>query len=310
MGARVVISGRDKEALEKTAAEVRQEGGKVIPIAADVTDYDQMVSLANRAAEYHGGIDTWIHAAAVMMYAPLEETKPEEFKRMVEVNLLGQVYGAMAALPHIRKNGGSLIHISSVEATRSLPLQSAYAASKHGMVGFLDALRMELEKEGAPVNVVNIKPAGINTPLYDKALTRIGVKPRPVPPVYEPEEVAKAIAYAATNKARDITVGGAGKSLALAQRLSPHLADKVLQKIAFDGQHTDLPKSSNAPNNMFKHIDGFDVVHGSFGDESRKTSLYTGVRRSRLARMGIGLAGLLAAVGVFYLAKRSVQTHT
>jgi NAD(P)-dependent dehydrogenase (short-subunit alcohol dehydrogenase family) len=260
-----------------------------------------MQALAEHAVATFGRIDTWVHLAAVSVYAPFAETKPEEFKRLIDVNLLGQAYGAMAALPHLRREGsGALIHISSLEARRSLPLQSAYAASKHGMVGFLDSLRMELEQEGIPISVVNIMPGSINTPFFNKALTRLGVMPQPVPPVYEPELVADTILYAAEHPARELFVGGSAKSFGLMQRVSPRMAEKSAQKIGFSGQFSDRPKPANAPNNLFEHVQGYDTVHGDFGHMAM-SSPYTRLQNSRMAKWGIALAGL--ATGAFIVTR-------
>jgi NAD(P)-dependent dehydrogenase (short-subunit alcohol dehydrogenase family) len=278
-GARLLVSSRSQDELNTLVAEIEAGGGHAIAFAADTSDYEQVQAIATTAANSFGRIDSWVHSAAVMMYAPFSETTPEEFKRIIDVNLLGQVYGAMAALPHLRREGrGALIHLSSVEARRSLPYQGAYAASKHGMVGFIDSLRTELEEANLPINVTNIMPSGINTPLYEKALTRLGVQPQPVPPIYDPELVADAILYAAENPARDIIIGGAGKALALTERLSPRLADKIVERIAFDGQKTRVPKSEHEPNNLFEHIPGYDQVHGPYQDRARSISIYTWLR--------------------------------
>jgi NAD(P)-dependent dehydrogenase (short-subunit alcohol dehydrogenase family) len=154
--------------------------------------------VADRAVAEYGRLDTWVHCAAVSLYATFEETTPEEFARLIEVNLVGRLTGAMAALPHLKREGrGALIHISSVEAKRSFPLQSAYSSSKHGIIGFLDALRMELMREGIPISVTNVMPAGINTPFFNKARTKMGVKPMPAPPIYHPQVVAEVILHAA-----------------------------------------------------------------------------------------------------------------
>src|SRR3954471_21600503 len=109
-------------------------------------------------------IDTWVNVAAVSVYARFEETSPEEFRRVIEVNYLGQVHGSLAALPHLRQTGqGALIAISSVESIVSLPLHSSYSASKHAVEGAMDALRRELMAEGGPISVTSIKPGTINT---------------------------------------------------------------------------------------------------------------------------------------------------
>ncbi len=283
-GARLLVSSRSQDELDALVAEISARGGHAIAFAADTSDFDQVQTLANTAAKSFGRIDTWVHCAAVMMYAPFSETAPEEFKRIIDVNLLGQVYGAMAALPHLRKEGrGALIHLSSVEARRSLPYQSAYAASKYGMIGFIDSLRAELEEENFPINVTNIMPSGINTPLYEKALTRLGVQPQPVAPIYDPELVADAILFAAENPARDIVIGGAGKALALTERFSPRLADKIVDRIAFQGQKSRIPKSEQEPNNLFGHLAGYDHIHGPYQERARSTSIYTWLRTRPVA---------------------------
>jgi NAD(P)-dependent dehydrogenase (short-subunit alcohol dehydrogenase family) len=310
-GAQVVVSARDQLSLESLVEEMENLGGQAAAITADVADFTQVEELARQAVEKYGRIDTWVHSAAVMMYASFEDTRTEEFERMIQVNLLGQIYGAKSALPYLKQNGrGALIHISSVEANVALPLQSAYAATKHGMVGFLDSLRMELQAEGIPISVTNIKPSGINTPLYDKALTRLGVKPRPVPPIYEPETVAEAIVYAAENPVRDMIIGGAGKSLALVKRFSPPMADRILRRIAFEGQRTEKPKQDIAPDNLFHHIEGYNQVRGDFSGEARSTSLYTWYRRNPTLRLGLaaGLLGLATVVWVNSSRARKVPT--
>jgi hypothetical protein len=201
---------------------------------------------------------------------------PEEFKHVIDVNLTGQAYGAMAALPHLRRaGGGALIHISSVEAKRALPYQGAYAASKHGIIGFLDALRLELEHEDVPISVTNVMPASINTPFFSKVRTKLGVQPKGVPPIYQPYIVAEAILYAAENPVRDIFVGGAGKMMATMHALSPRLADRVFEQIGFEGQKTDWPKLVDAPDNFLAPLEGYDRVEGDFSNEAKSTSLYT-----------------------------------
>ena len=193
-GAKLVVSARHAPGLDSLVEEIRRAGGMAVSEPADVTSFDQVRAVADRAVAEYGRLDTWVHLAGVAVYAGFEETTPEEFRRVVDVNLMGQVYGAMAALPHMRRAGrGALIHISSIEARRAFPYHSAYAASKHGIDGFLEALRVELQHEGLPISVTQVLPAGINTPFFNKARTKIGVKPRPLPPLYQPSTVADAV---------------------------------------------------------------------------------------------------------------------
>jgi NAD(P)-dependent dehydrogenase (short-subunit alcohol dehydrogenase family) len=124
-GAKLVVSARSRPGLASLVAEIQGEGREVTAIPADVVEFAQVNAIAGRAIEAYGRLDTWVHLAAVSVYAAFEQTTPEEFRRVIDVNLLGQVYGAMAALPHLRREGrGALIHVSSVEARRALPLQS------------------------------------------------------------------------------------------------------------------------------------------------------------------------------------------
>jgi hypothetical protein len=116
--------------------------------------------------------------------------------------------------------------------------------------------------------VTNIMPASINTPFFDKARTKLGVKPMGMPPIYQPSVVVDAILYAAENRVRDIVVGGAGNAISMTQRLSPRLMDALLLRTAFEGQRTDQPKSDDAPSNLFGPIAGYDRVEGDFGDQA------------------------------------------
>lgn len=272
-GAKVVVAARSQPGLESLVEEIRGLGGEATAVVADVTIFEQVKAIADKAVEQYGRLDTWVHNAAVEIYAAFEVTTPEEFKRLIDVNLMGQVHGAMVALPHLKREGrGALIHVTSVEAKRSLPLQTAYAASKHAVNGFLEALRVELMHEKLAISVTEIMPAGINTPLFNKARTKLGVKPMPTPPIYDPSLVAKAIVEAAEHPKREVVVGDAGKLILLAQRISPSLVDAYMLRTGFDSQYTNEPKSENAPDNLFEPISGYDKIQGDFSDQARYSS--------------------------------------
>jgi len=266
-GAKVVVSARSQEGLETLVKEIQSQGGEAVAVVADVKNFEQVKAIADKAIEQYGRLDTWVHAAATGILAPFEKITPEEFQQIIDVNLMGQVHGAMAALPHLKREGrGALIHISSMEGRRALPLQSPYCAAKHGVEGFLESLRVELQHEGIPISVTSIKPAVINTPFYNKVQTKLGVKPTGIPPYYEPSLVADAILYVAEHPTRDFIVGDVGKVLDVFQRLSPELLDSILVLVGFQGQMTTEPKSEAAPNNVFEPIQGYDKVEGDFGN--------------------------------------------
>ncbi|MBF2048528.1 MAG: SDR family oxidoreductase [Elainella sp. C42_A2020_010] len=264
-GAKLIVSGRKPEKLESLMNEIRSFGSEVVSVMADVADFHQVNAIADKAIETYGRLDTWVHIPGVAVFALFEETTPEEFKRVIDVNLMGQVYGAMAALPHLKREGrGALIHISSIEGVRSLPYQSSYSAAKHGIEGFLDSLRVELMHDDIPISVTSIKPAVINTPFWNNALTKLGVKPMGIPPYYDPELVADAILYSAVHPTRDYYVGDVARVLDTLQKLSPSLVDALLLQIGFKYQRSDEPKSPDDRNNVYEPVPGEERVDGDF----------------------------------------------
>ncbi|GAB1542153.1 SDR family oxidoreductase [Scytonema sp. NUACC21] len=266
-GAKVVVSARSEPGIDSLIEEIRGFGGEATAVLADVTVFEQVQAIADKVVEVYGRLDTWVHCPATVVFATFDNTTPEEFHRVINVSLMGQVYGAMAALPHLKREGrGALIHISSVLGRRSVPLQSSYCAAKHGMEGFLESLRVELQHEKIPISVTSILPAAINTPFYNKCRTKIGVKPVGLPPLYKPSLVADAILHAAEHPTRDILVGDAARVLDFLQRLSPSLVDSLLERVGFRLQRTSEPKHEDAPDNLYSPVPEYDRVEGDFGN--------------------------------------------
>ncbi|WP_375498791.1 SDR family oxidoreductase [uncultured Nostoc sp.] len=265
-GAKVVVSARGELKLKSLVEEIRSFGGEATYYVADVEVFDQVKAIADKTVEVYGRLDTWVHVPAIGIFATFDNTTPEEFKHVIDVDLMGQVYGAMAALPHLKREGrGALIHVSSMEGRRSLPYQSAYSAAKHGVEGFIEAMRLELQHEKWPISVTSVKPAVINTPFWNNGLTKLGVKPTGIPPYYEPKLVADAILYTAEHRTRDFLVGDIAKILDLLQRVSPSLVDSLLLLVGFNLLHTSEPKSEDASNNFYQPVAEDDRVNGDYG---------------------------------------------
>lgn len=299
-GARVVVAARDREGLESLADEIRQEGGQAVVAQADAADFEQVKAVADSAVNAFGHLDTWVHVASVTQYARFDQTTPDEFRRIVDVNLTGAAHGAMAALPHLKAEGrGALILVSSVEGKYALPLQSAYSASKHGVEGLAKSLRLELERDGIPISVTTILPSSMNTPLFDVARTKLGVKPQGFPPVYRPQLAAEAILHAATHPEREIVVGGAGKALEVLNRISPRLADAAVARKAFWLQRSAEERPADTPGNLYEPVPGHYQVEGSYPGRTMPFSLYTWLRLRPGLRYGLSalaLSGLAFAV--------------
>lgn len=280
-GAKVVASARSVPGLESLVAEIRADGGHAIAHPADVSDFAQVEAVARRAVTELGGLDTWVHAAGVSVVASFPALEPEEFRRVIDVNLVGQAYGALAALPHLRAGGGgALIHISSMLAATAFPLQAPYNASKHGLKGMIDTMRLDLAHEAIPVSVTNIMPGTINTPFFDKARSKIGVAPTGPPPVYDASVVADAILRAAETPLDDVIVGGAAKVQTVLSRFAPGLAEAMARAVGVAGQRTDEPVADR-PGNLFEPLLGLDTVEGHFG-ATRSTSAWTWLDSHRL----------------------------
>jgi NAD(P)-dependent dehydrogenase (short-subunit alcohol dehydrogenase family) len=290
-GSRVALAARDEAGLRDVAEAIRRRGGEALVVPTDVTRVEDLDELAERTAREFGGIDTWINGAAVTSYATVEQLTLDEFRRVFEVDFFGQVYGCRAALPYLEERGaGVLICIGSVLSDRAVPLQSAYSAAKHALKAFTESLRVELEHAGSGVQVTLVKPSSINTPLFDHALTKTGMKPKPVPPVYEASIVAGALLYCATHREREVTIGGAGKMLTSMENAAGGLMDRVLKQSGFSMQETDEPKSEDAPNNLYGPLHELNRIEGSF--PGRSFSLYTWLRTH--PRVAFALAGAFA----------------
>ena len=298
-GARVVVAARNEVALRALVAEIDADGGEADLVVADVAEYDQVERIGRHAVERFGAIDTWVNNAAVSAYATLEQLSPEELDRIVRVNLLGEMYGSKVAVAWMKQRGGTIVNVGSALSDRAVPLQSAYVASKHGVAGFSEALRLELAHEKTGIDVVLILPSSTNTPLFTWARSKLGVQPMPIPPVYDPSVVAAAICHAAEHGGREIVVGGWGKLLTLAQSLSPSLVDRYMLQggRSFSQQRTNRPDDRR--DNLFEGSTGEGATTGEFGDGAKPKSFYTELlelhpMRKRAITLGAVLVSLVA----------------
>jgi len=302
-GARVVLAARDAAALTALADDIQREGGRALAMPTDVTVEEEVRALADRAAETFGSIDSWVNNAAVSAYGAFEQLTTDEFRRVLDVNLFGQVYGCRAALPYLKQQpGGALICVGSALSDRAVQMQSAYCASKHAVKALTESLRVELQEAGSGVQVTLIKPSSMNTPLFDQAATHMGVKPKPMAPVYDPELVAQAILYAAEHRTREVVVGGGGKLLTTLESFAGPLVDRWMVWSGAKGQQTQEPKSDTGPHNLFAPLPGPRRVHGNFS--GRRVSLYTAARLHPRLALTTG-----AAVGALIGAWQIRRTH-
>lgn len=197
-GIAVALLARGRVGLDAAAEEVRSAGGRPLPIEVDVADYEQVVDAGRRIEAELGPIDLWINDAFSSVFAPFQETRPEEFRRATEVTYLGYVHGTRVALSHMTpRDRGTIVQVGSALAYRGIPLQAAYCGAKHAIVGFTESLRCELLHERSGVRVTMVQLPALNTPQFDWLLSRLPRHAEPVPPIYQPEVAARAIVGAA-----------------------------------------------------------------------------------------------------------------
>ena len=273
-GARVVLNARNEAALRYVTDEIKASGGNAIYVKGDVGRLEDVQKIADEAIRRFGGFDTWINNAGVSIYGHMLDQSLEDQRRLFDTNYWGVVHGSMVACAHLRERGGALINVGSVLSDVAIPIQGTYCASKHAVKGYTDALRMELEEEGAPISVTLIKPSAIDTPYTSHAKNMMAVEPMNPPPVYAPETVAEAILHCAEFPERDVTVGGGGKVLAATNQYAPRLADKVIGAMMFDVQKSDQPRAANRGDSLYAPLaDGEE--RGGYPGHVAESSIYT-----------------------------------
>lgn len=292
-GASVGLVARTREALEHAADEIRSCGGRALVLPADVSDADAVMRAAELTVERFGRIDVWINDAMVSVFSPVAEMRPDEYRRVTEVNYLGTVYGTMAALRHMSaRDEGHIIQIGSALAYRSIPLQSAYCASKAAIRGFTDSLRSELLHDHSRIKLSMLQLPAVNTPQFDVVRSRLPHRARPVPPIYQPELIANAVLYILAHPKREMWIANSAARAIVGQRLIPGYLDRYLAKAAYSGQQTEEPRPDRA-DNVDTPIPGDRGAHGRFDARARRTSTQFWLRRN-----GVALAALTGAAGL------------
>lgn len=305
IGAAVGVISRDQAALEATAEEIEKLGGRPAVFAADVSDAEGVEAAASSFEARLGPIDVWVNNAMVSVFSPVKQMEAEEYRRVTEVNYLGYVYGTLAALRRmLPRDSGRIIQVGSALAVRSIPLQSAYCATKHAIVGFTDSLRCELLHDKSNVKVTVIQMPAMNTPQFTWVKSRLPRLPQPVPPIYAPEVGARMVVHAATTPhvRREYWVGGSTVKAILGQKIVPGLADRYLGKTGYDSQQRDVEDPPGRPDNLWQPVANGFAAHGPFDDKSRPFSLEANFSRHRgLFALGCALVGAVICARRFAL---------
>ena len=298
-GAQVGLLARGVEGLEEARDEVEQAGGRAIVVPTDVADHDAVEAAALRVEEELGPIDVWINNAMTTIFAPFHRITPDDYRRATEVTYLGYVWGTMAALRRMRpRNRGTIVQISSALAYRAIPLQSPYCGAKHAIRGFTDSIRSELMHDGIDVQITAVNLPAVNTPQFDWCKSTMPNRPQPVPPIFQPEVIARAAWFAAHARRREVTVGWPALKAIWGNKFVPGFADWYLAQIGYDSQQTTEPARPERPSNLYEPVAGLHAAHGRFDDRARDWSAqnWLNMRRGAVATAaiaGMAIAGLL-----------------
>ncbi|MFW5878570.1 MAG: SDR family oxidoreductase [Myxococcota bacterium] len=300
-GADLALLARDEEGLQAAKAEAEEGGVTAVAITCDVADAARVEAAADETERVLGPIDVWVNNAMTTVFGPFETITPEEYRRVTDVTYLGYVYGTLSAMRRMQpRNRGVIVQVGSALAYRSIPLQSAYCGAKAAIRGFTDSVRSELFHAHSKVKLTMVQLPALNTPQFDIGRVHLDKQPQPVPPIYQPEVAARAIARAIRRPRREYWVGLPVLEALLGQRLFPGLLDRYLARKAWEGSMVDQPVEADRPGNLFSPVEGDPGAHGRFEDRSKPHSPLTWISGKR----GWFL-GALAAVAGGLLLQRS-----
>lgn len=299
-GAKVGLIARGVDGLNAAADQIRRAGGEALVLPCDVADATQVQKAAHALVDRFGRIDTWVNDAMVSVFSPVVEMTPEEYRRVTEVNYLGTVYGTLAALRYmLQANEGVILQIGSALVYRSIPLQSAYCASKAATRGFSDSLRCELLHDRSKVKVCMLQLPAVNTPQFDVVRTRLPRHPMPVPPIFQPEVIARAALHLALHPRREMWVGASAAKAILGQKFIGGLLDRYLAKKGWDSQMDDRPVDPIArKDNLHAPLPGDRGARGDFDAQAKGGSveLWARLNAGKLAAAaGVAALGALIA---------------
>ncbi|MFB8829237.1 SDR family oxidoreductase [Azotobacter sp. CWF10] len=222
-GAKLLLAARRTEMLEEVARKCRELGGIAFALGTDVTCEEEVEKLARQAIVRFGRIDVWFNNAGVGVFGRLEDIPSEVWRRVIETNVFGYMYGARAAIRQFRAQGhGILINNASIAGLLAQPDSTAYATSKFAVRGFAEALCQEVWDQPG-IHVCTVLPAVIDTPFFEHAANFSHHRVRAAPPVYTPEKVARTVVDLVRQPRAEVVVGGAGRAAILLKRLAPGL---------------------------------------------------------------------------------------
>lgn len=242
-GAKVVLAARSGETLDDVVKQIAAAGGDAVAVPCDVTSRADVDRLAAAAVGKYGRIDTWVNDAGMGLWGRLDETPEADARKLFDVNFWGLVNGCLAALPHLKKQGGALINVGSEVSDAPAPLQGMYVATKHAVKGYTDCLRIEVgEIDKAPVSITLIQPGATDTPFPEHARNVTDKEPKLPNPQDDPKHAAEAILEAAETPMREKKVSTSSFLNATMAKVAGGVAEYLGGKKAADMHYAEPPR--------------------------------------------------------------------
>jgi NAD(P)-dependent dehydrogenase (short-subunit alcohol dehydrogenase family) len=233
-GAEIALLARNELGLAAAKRRLAESGAEAGTVAADVTDHEALASAIETAVGELGGLDVLVTSAASLSFGRFTETDMADFEATIETVLGGTIATIREALPHLERSRGAVVAVGSIAGRMPLPGMAAYTTSKHGLVGFLDTLRIELEEGGSSVTLSLVNPGAVDTPLWNTLESSTGLLPPepPHPAVYSAESVAEAVLSTIRHPRDELTAGGLARAQVLFYSLFGSTGKRAMQALA------------------------------------------------------------------------------
>lgn len=300
-GFKVALTARRKEALEEVAKACEEHGVQAFYVPMDITHENEVYEFARQADEKLGGIGVWVNNAAVAMMGPFEEMPMEDIRRLLDVNMMGCLYGCRAALPYFRKRkSGVLINLSSLTGLTGQPFSLAYTTSKAAVRGMTLGLQQELANE-KNIHVCLVLPATVDTPLFQSAANYMGREVKAMEPVIDARSVAKEIVSLVKRPRPEIVVGGMGFQAALMKNFAPDLFNKMFNK-QVQSKHFKETPSGPLKGNLYDPASGAATIEGGWLNGKEPKAIKMPLKN--VMWIGMALAGVVAGAAAWLVVKK------
>jgi hypothetical protein len=184
---------------------------------------------------------------------------------------IAREFGSHGAM--VPRDRGVVVQIGSALTYRAIPLQSAYCGAKHAVQGFTESLRSELIHDGSRARLTIVQLPAVNTSQFSWIKTRMPRHPQPVPPIYQPEVIARSVYWAAHHDRREFAVGYPTVQAIVGDKFIPGLLDHYLARVGYEAQQTNQPIDPDRPNNLYGPLPGDYGARGEFSDRAHEFSI-------------------------------------